>query len=122
MAALAVSPLDNIREEIPLSGHNTPRRPQTPIEDNGSPQIHPPLSPTIPRRPRGASVVSRVSLDYFDPSGVDELRRTMSRQSEISKKGKHTKPSKSPQDGSEVTLPVDEPFDFEKSLGEYIQR
>ena len=48
------------------------------LEDANSP----PPSPTMPKhRPRGSTVVSRVDIGHFDTSGVDELRRTMSRMS-----------------------------------------
>lgn len=116
MAALAVSPLKNIREEISSSGTNTPRKPPSPTTDATESTLNQPHSSNVtPRRQRGASVSSRVSVDHFDPAGVNQLRRTMSRQNEFSKPGK----SQTSQSSGDVP---EDSFDFEKALGDYILR
>lgn len=84
-------------------------------------ELSPPPSPTIQkRRPRGSTVVSRVDIGYFDPTGVDELRRTMTRMSA------QTVPATiAPSDKSELTLafgPGDGPFDFEKTLRQVVKK
>jgi ATP-binding cassette, subfamily G (WHITE), member 2, SNQ2 len=83
-----------------------------------------PPSPVIPgRRARRSSSVSRVDIGHFDPIGVDELRRTMSRMS-ANIEGEDDKEAKK---GifvrSQLTLPVgDGPFDFEKCLREVVKK
>lgn len=122
-------PLTNIREEDNL---NIPTLPgpsgainqanavvQNVNFDEPMPASEAPPSPVIIRqRPRRASSVSRVDVGYFDPSGVDELRRTMSRMSAgaQSEKVKRTKTEQSI--GSDTTLGIggDGPFDFEKTF------
>lgn len=61
---------------------------------------------------------SKVNVDYFDPSGVQELRATLSRLShsagEIRKKSSRE---------SDVTLANDDaPFDFEKTLKGFLNK
>lgn len=67
-----------------------------------------------------------VPLGYFDPSGVDELKRTMSRVSERHAPSTHLEPSSGSRlssAASEHTLtPGDGPFDFEKALQRSIRR
>lgn len=58
---------------------------------------------------------SRVSVDYFDPTGVQELRTTLSR---LSNSGDRQKSSR----GSDVTLSADAPFDFEKTLKAFLAK
>ena len=74
---------------------------------------------------RRESYASHVSIDYFDPAGVDELRRSLSlasnsiRQPEDELRPKSPVPSIS----SEVTLaPGDGPFDFQKSLQQIMKK
>lgn len=92
-----------------------------------------------PRAGSNSSHVSHVSLDYFDPVGVNELRRTLSQQQDelrrtMSQRAtdnakKSTSSQNSPESGSkrgagrsfdldsEETLAVgDGPFDFERTL------
>lgn len=103
---------------------------------------HSPVSPPVTRHARRgstASHASHVSLDYFDPVGVNELRRTLSQQQDelrrtMSQQATHnakksTSSQNSPESGSkrgagrsfdldsEETLAVgDGPFDFERTL------
>lgn len=103
---------------------------------------HSPVSPPVTRHTRRgstASHASHVSLDYFDPVGVNELRRTLSQQQDelrrtMSQQATHnakksTSSNNSPEGGSkrgagrsfdldsEETLAVgDGPFDFERTL------
>ncbi|KAF7984807.1 hypothetical protein HWV62_11820 [Athelia sp. TMB] len=58
---------------------------------------------------------SRVDIGHFDPAGVDELRRTMSRRSEQTLNQSQSADAKSATKG-------DEPFDFEKVLRSVMQR
>jgi ATP-binding cassette subfamily G (WHITE) protein 2 (SNQ2) len=83
-------------------------------------ELSPPPSPTIQkRRRRGSTVVSRVDIGYFDPTGVDELRRTMTRMSA------QTVPQATiaPSEKSELTLTFgDGPFDFEGTLRQVVKK
>lgn len=95
----------------------------TPIQ---SPAVHEPRSAPPPvatndpptMRRRRASSASHVSVDYFDPEGVQQLGRTLSRQ--MSTQGSPVISSKAPKKNtpsdvdSEVTLA--EAFDLEKTL------
>jgi ATP-binding cassette subfamily G (WHITE) protein 2 (SNQ2) len=50
--------------------------------NSNSPQARTPTTPRPrPTRPRGGSSVSRVGVDYFDPAGVEELRRVLTERS-----------------------------------------
>lgn len=64
-------------------------------------------------RQRSNSSVSRVDVGFFDPSGVQELRRTITQQ-QIEEGSRN----------SDLTLNVkdDEPFDFEKTLRLAVKR
>ncbi|TFK38227.1 pleiotropic drug resistance ABC transporter [Crucibulum laeve] len=64
-----------------------------------------------PRKRRGSSV-SRVDIDFFDPTGVRDLHRTLSR------KSTHHGEKRPSTTESDITLaPIgDGPFDFEKTL------
>lgn len=77
-------------------------------------------SPVEVRDRRRESYASHVSIDYFDPAGVDELRRSLSLASNSIHQPDEEPRPKSPVPSianSEVTLaPGDGPFDFQKSL------
>ncbi|KAH9941401.1 pleiotropic drug resistance ABC transporter [Amylocystis lapponica] len=83
-----------------------------------------------PASSRGTSPVrhgstSRVDIGHFNPAGVEELRRTMSRMS--ADQGKVTEEKASGRDRqsyvSEATLlPGEGPFDFERSLRQLIKK
>jgi ATP-binding cassette subfamily G (WHITE) protein 2 (SNQ2) len=129
-------PLQNIREEVTTAAVPAP---ETPIneanvafhnlahdEEYNSPSSSPSIPPPSPifsrQRPRGASSVSRVDIGHFDPTGVDELRQTMSRMSENTPGG-DTKKAKSLQSDTTFGVPVgDGPFDFEKFIGNVVQK
>jgi ATP-binding cassette subfamily G (WHITE) protein 2 (SNQ2) len=86
--------------------------------------VHPissPPSPIIPRqRTRRSSSVSRVDIGHFDPQGVDELRRTLSR---ISANRQGDDANKSVISRSDITLAVgDGPFNFEKCLRDVVKK
>ena len=78
---------------------------------------------------RQPSASSHVSIDHFDPEGVAQLRRTLSRQSEI-EHAAHIDTKAQGDSGrsarsisTEVTLASpDAPFDFEKTLRNVIKK
>lgn len=83
--------------------------------------------PESPSRPRRNSNVSHVDINFFDPNGVRELERTLSRKDEQEKivraRTRDREPLHDPEKGrlsvqsSDSTLNVcDEPFDFQKTL------
>lgn len=85
----------------------------------------------VPRSPRLHDTEEEgrhrhVSLTHFDPTGVDELKRTMSRISERRAPSTHLVPtgaSHHSSDDSDHTLaPGDGPFDFEKALQQMVRR
>ena len=80
----------------------------------------PPPSPIITRRRRRGSSVSRVDIGHFDPTGVDELRRNMSRLSATSQPASKAGQKTSFQ--SDVTLASNSPFDFEKTLNDVMKK
>ncbi|PPQ86500.1 hypothetical protein CVT25_008244 [Psilocybe cyanescens] len=79
-------------------------------------QAHPPVTGKPKTRPRGNSSVSHVDLEFFDPSGVQALRRTMTQE--------NVDHSRSSSDSSEATLNIkdDQHFDFEKTLRHVIRK
>ncbi|KAE9393362.1 hypothetical protein BT96DRAFT_924054 [Gymnopus androsaceus JB14] len=87
------SALRDIQEE--KSGQTTPL--EQPLESTTAMTSSPIIS--HPNRPRRGSTVSRVSVDHFDPQGVRELQRTLSKMSQ-----------------SQRPLSSARPFDFEKAL------
>lgn len=84
-------------------------------------QEHSPFSTSpTPGRRRGNSSVSRVDVDFFDPAGVQELRRTLTQQHDEEKAKGHRSST-----SSDRTLDVkteDEPFDFAKTLREIVRK
>ncbi|KZT04946.1 pleiotropic drug resistance ABC transporter [Laetiporus sulphureus 93-53] len=106
-----------------------------------SPRSHHDYSPNRLGAPltRTLSHAQHVNVDFFDPSGVQELQRTLSRRSQIpsvaEKKGEGLGPSISRRLSrisrasrvseaiSELTLiPTEGPFDFEKTLKNMVRR
>ncbi|KAI0332261.1 pleiotropic drug resistance ABC transporter [Cubamyces sp. BRFM 1775] len=99
---------------------------------------HPPRSPNIDTHghPLGRTVssTSRVDIGRFDPEGVEQLRRTMSMQSQsnadlarcTTRHGGDQRSAHSQSRSSEATLtlthPIDGPFDFEKALRNVFKR
>lgn len=86
---------------------------------------------TISTVPRRNSSVSHVSIDFFDPSGVDQLRRTMSHRStaadayDIPEVPLHKAKSRSTVDSTTTLKAIpqgDEPFDMEKILTTIMKR
>lgn len=107
--------LDESREQElrRLSLHAPPS-----VNPNSRPEMLRPSLAPIPRH-------SRVSVDFFDPSGVRILSRTLTRESPLLE----TVPSNSdqPEASSSNTAvdedrPAEEPFDFERILGYYLQK
>lgn len=76
----------------------------------------------IPHSPHDAGEgATHVSLGHFDPSGVDELKRTMSLMSE--RRAPLADATSRPSHDTDHTLsPGDGPFDFEKSLQQIVRR
>ncbi|KZP27013.1 pleiotropic drug resistance ABC transporter [Athelia psychrophila] len=89
-----------------------------------------PPSPVITKqRPRRGSSVSHVDVGFFDPAGVDELRRTMSRNTEDGRKSADVRRSNTSKrvptassSVSEATLAQEGPFNFEKTLKDFVKR
>jgi ATP-binding cassette, subfamily G (WHITE), member 2, SNQ2 len=140
-----MSTLDQVKE-VPRGDS----RPHTPTSDNAAardfvgfnPRNSPHDSPALPcfgsNRGRRGSNASRISVDYFDPDGVQELRRTLTR---MTTEGPETieeiirgqpAPEQSPQifttdseesEASESTLAAqDGAFDFAKTLRDIVKK
>ena len=121
------SHLDQIQEDE----RDAPQPPSSPVAEGHAHHSSPrPSSPPVARRParqRAHSNASHVSIDYFDPQGVDELRRTMSRLSTNTARDRAIAESGSGKQlsdaSSEVTIAVgDGPFDFEKTLRAVVKK
>lgn len=88
----------------------------------------PPISPVVePHNPltRQQSAGSHVDIGLFDPEGVMQLRRTLSRQSQQQAHPHHidTDAHSSGSVSTDHTLASDSaPFDFEKKLRDVIKR
>ncbi|KAF5387203.1 hypothetical protein D9757_006886 [Collybiopsis confluens] len=100
--------MNNIQEES--SGRNTPIEQ---IESTAPPSGSPTISFRKPRQRRNSSV-SRVSVDHFDPEGVRNLQRTLSRLSQHD--GNSKKRDFQDSDSNTTLTPIEGPFDFEKAL------
>lgn len=127
--------LAGVREEgisRPATPFNSARLPQS-TGDQDDPAITIYRSPTItqknpafPPRPRGFHRTSSVSVDFFDPVGVSQLRESLSRMSDQDfhlppPPPPRTEPTNSIDSG--VTLTVgDGPFDFERSFRHFIKK
>jgi len=88
-------------------------------EDVHKHQPPPSATATSPARRRNSSV-SHVDLEFFDPSGVQELRRTMTQD-----KQKQEEEDRRSSESSDATINVgdrDGPFDFEKTLKQIIRK
>jgi hypothetical protein len=72
----------------------------------------------LPPSDRRRSSVPHVDVTYFDPEGVNDLRRQLSNGSHESKGA----PLSRTTTRTGETLPVSEPFNFEKVLRQIIQR
>ena len=81
-------------------------------------QEHPPTTSHPKRLSRSNSNVSHVSLEFFDPDGVQRLRRVLTNKED---EAGAQRPSSS---HSSATLNWDEdqPFDFEKTLRHVVRR
>ncbi|PPR00573.1 hypothetical protein CVT24_005458 [Panaeolus cyanescens] len=120
--------LNDIAEEAPISRQGSqPTLNAFEFSSNAQPEAvnphphhvhheHPPPVHKEKARRRNSSV-SRVSVDFFDPSGVEQLRRTLTQQE------RDRSATKSVAD-SEVTLTFkdDEPFDFAKTLRRAVRK
>lgn len=117
------SPSSNVEKELEESREQELRRlslhaPPTINQNRRSDMQRPSLRPVADRH-------SRVSVDFFDPAGVRTLSRTLSLESDLLE---HT-PSNSDQRETSSSntafdnnRPAGEPFDFEKTLGLYLQK
>jgi ATP-binding cassette subfamily G (WHITE) protein 2 (SNQ2) len=83
--------------------------------------------PGSPSRPRRNSSVSHVDINFFDPHGVGELRRTLSQKDEQGKLVRARIPQQEPlhdhekgrlsvQSSDSTLNDPNEPFDFQKTL------
>ncbi|KIK61032.1 hypothetical protein GYMLUDRAFT_166677 [Collybiopsis luxurians FD-317 M1] len=82
----------------------------------------PTSSPTISSRPirqRRGSTVSRVSVDHFDPEGVRDLQRTLTR---LSQRDGTKQTETSSRDSNVTLIPGEGPFDLEKALKKMTRR
>lgn len=120
-------PLSDIQEEPPSS--NISRVPSQPtLQDVDLDHLpeptqyeRPPHSPPPPQaRPRRGSSVSRVDITFFDPEGVQELRRTLTQQSNA----KNGSPGSQESVTSDATLAAKEggSFDLAKALRRIVQK
>ena len=77
-----------------------------------------------PRPVIGQRCSSFVNVDHFDPSGVEQLRQTLSHLSATSRNGNQDVDEEERSVDSEATLGVGvgENFDFEKTLRAYLRR
>ena len=132
-------PLTDIAEETPsgsvsratshptLYNIDTPFAPHT-EEDHHVSNVHgnhhgqpdhsppPPVTPKLGyTRARSGSSVSRVNVEFFDPEGVQALRRTMTEEAKD-----RNRPSVA-SSSSDHTL-TDGPFDFEKTVRHFVRR
>jgi ATP-binding cassette, subfamily G (WHITE), member 2, SNQ2 len=91
---------------------------------NHEPRSSPPPVYRDPHRARAQSSASRVGIDYFDPTGVQDLRRTLRRMSTSNTRGEVSqKPVSVHSPASETTLSVeDSPFDLEKTLRSIVKK
>lgn len=110
-----------------LNNVSTTAHPEHEHQHHSSP--HPPHShPNGLGRSRRLSTASRVSVDFFDPEGVSELKRTLTQDRMSMKAGLDAEKSKDPERGSmqsdSSTLPVDSEgaFDLEKMIRTIIRR
>lgn len=123
-----MSGLDRLSEEV--SSHIAFRSPSqlTAVNmDQGmehTHHVHPqslPHSPSHPDDPSSSTSVSHVDMSFFDPEGVQELRRTLSAQS--AKGIKNIDQSQvSTRTDSTLASQEGEPFDFAKALRRTLQR
>ncbi len=83
-----------------------------------------PLSqpPSRPDGPSSSSSVSHVDVSFFDPEGVQELKRTLSAQPVKESKGFDPESQISTRTDSTLALKQGEPFDFAKTLRRTLQR
>ncbi|KAF8196094.1 pleiotropic drug resistance ABC transporter [Pholiota molesta] len=82
---------------------------------------HPPTTHPDFSRGRRNSSVSRVDVDFFDPAGVQDIRRTMSKQLEDSDEQAKGRPSSISTDET-IRVREDEPFDLEKMLRRAVRK
>ena len=76
----------------------------------------PPVTPKLGyTRARSGSSVSRVNVEFFDPEGVQALRRTMTEEAKD-----RSRPSVA-SSSTDDTL-TDGPFDFEKTVRHFVRR
>ncbi|CAL1709796.1 unnamed protein product [Somion occarium] len=80
---------------------------------------HHPSKDERPHNPRQPSHTRSVDIEFFDPSGVGELRRTLSRVS--TERGQAIAPSQI-SEVSDDTLTSEAQFDLEKCMREFVQK
>ncbi|KAF8069197.1 pleiotropic drug resistance ABC transporter [Lyophyllum atratum] len=85
---------------------------------------NPPPSPLVSRlssMQRQTSRASHVDVDFFDPNGVKQMRRTLSRMS-TAREGVNGDAQHTTSASSDDTLAVDGPIDFEKILRSLVKK
>lgn len=115
--------LTNIAEETPsgsvsrAASHPTLFNLDTPFSQHAEEPDYlrpPPVTPKLGGlRARSGSSVSRVDVEFFDPEGVEALRRTMT---------KETKDLGRLSAAPSSTALADEPFDFEQTIRNVVRR
>lgn len=122
--------LSDIREEPP-SGLVSREASEPTLNNLARQHEHaPPPSPQVQHpRPRRQSTASRVSVDFFDPEGMIEIRRTLTqdRINQEKEQQKETRPHTASTTGSssdsDHTLATDaDGFDLEKAIQRIIRR
>jgi len=81
-------------------------------------QEHPPTTAQAKRRSRSNSNVSHVSLEFFDPAGVRQLRRVLTGQED---EAVPQRPSSS-RSSKTLNWDDDQPFDFQKTLRHVVRK
>jgi len=135
-------PLADITEEIPSASLSRPASHPTFVDfprDSDAPSYdhvtspthqyhpHPPVTPRQEYMARGrtTSTVSHVSVEFFDPTGVRQLRRVMTgedvpRETRGVPREEPRQPTPASSDITRVS--GDEPFDFARALNETVRR
>lgn len=116
--------LTSVREGTQSNNQSRPTSAQPTlrnVEDTQEEDSQPHREPSSPKptshrtRPRRESSVSHVDVSFFDPEGVQELRRTLTRRSVQESLGNvSTDSTLAPKDG--------EPFDLAKTLRRIVQK
>lgn len=117
MAHNQVPELQNVADRASTYIHNAvhsnnddPQPPSLPVSHG--------LADGLAGRSGSGSTASRVSVDYFDPAGIAQLRRTMTAQSRVADTQRHL----SADTESTLCEPDSDDFDFKKLLQKLMRR